>query len=54
MEDDKIIKIVKINGVRVELEVSRDKASKMPENIESKIRIRNKELERISAGSIFL
>jgi len=52
-ENNKIIKEVKINGVRVKLELSKEKARDFPEKLESTIKIEDKEVEPISLGSIF-
>lgn len=54
MNEKKILKEVSINGVKVKLELSKEEASRFPRKLESTIRVKDKELEPISNGSIFL
>jgi len=51
--NEKVLKKVSINGINVMIEVSKEEYKNFPKKIESKIRIRDTELEPISIGSIF-
>ena len=54
MNKGKVIKVVELNGVKVRIELSEEESKIFPEKIESSIRIKDKKLARISAGSVFL
>jgi|GEM_PF-6290296 len=52
--EEKIVKIVKINGIAVRLELQKKELKDFPDSIESTIKVKDKELSKISAGSVFL
>jgi len=47
-------KEIYLNGIKIKIEMPEEEIKKLPERIESTIRIRDKEVKPISARTIFL
>jgi len=52
-KDEKVMKKVKVNGVQISVELDKEESRKFPNKLESTIKVKDKEVEPISAGSIF-
>ncbi len=53
MRRQRIMKEVEINGVKVKIELLEEEKNSFPKKLESKIRIKDEEVEPISVRTIF-